>query len=114
MILGTDFRFRDDFTDSETIPIEVLTGPYTGVIFRIQTVNIREDVDSAKLTFSYELLEHPNFREKVLREDVRFNEHVGLVINTLVLDLADDLDRHEGMDESTGREDYFEESDTGS
>ena len=102
MILGTDFRFSNVY-NTDTSAIELLTEAYKGVIFRFKDVGIRENVDgTATLKFSYEILSSGKFKEDKLRDDEYFERHLGLILNTLILEVAE-LD---GAD----RESYIEES----
>lgn len=102
MILGTDFRFSNVY-NTDTSAIELLTEAYKGIIFRFTNVGIRENPDqsSATLRFSYELLSTGKFKEELLRQDEYFEKHLGLILNALILDIAE-LD---GAD----RESYIEE-----
>lgn len=88
MIIGQDYRLRDDlYEEDKTLPIELLTGPYAGVIMRFTTVSIKEiEDDQAKMLFDYELLEMGNHTETSLRKDDRFTHHAGLVLNTMILE----------------------------
>lgn len=102
MILGTDFRFSNVY-DTDTTAIELLTEAYKNVIFRFKDVGIRENDDgTATLKFSYEILSPGKFKEELLRKDEYFERHLGLILNTLIIDIAE-LD---GAD----RESYIEES----
>ncbi len=102
MILGTDFKFSNVY-DTDTSAIQLLTEAYKDVIFRFTNVGVRENDDgTATLRFSYEILSAGKFKEEKLREDKYFEQHLGLILNTLILDIAE-LD---GAD----RESYIEES----
>jgi hypothetical protein len=86
MILGEDFKFRDDMKE-DTVPIEMLTGPYKGVILRYTTVAIQEQENgSAKLKFDYELYETGEHTMVGLRKDDRFQIHAGLILNAMILE----------------------------
>lgn len=99
MILGEDYGFRDDMKE-ETVPIELLTGPYKGVILRYNTVAIKEmDDDTAKLLFDYELLEMGNHTETSLRKDNQFTQHIGLVLNSMILETLDTLEDNNAVGE---------------
>ena len=103
MIIGKDYRLRDDlYEEDKTLPIELLTGPYQGVILRYTTVAIKEmEDDQAKMIFDYELLEMGNHTETSLRKDTRFIEHAGLVLNTMILETleAKNADREDDSTE---------------
>lgn len=89
MILGIDWKFRDDMKE-DTVPIELLTDPYKGVILRYTQVSIHEQVDgTAKLKFDYELYDAGSHTMAALRNDEKFTAHIGLVLNTMILDITD-------------------------
>lgn len=97
MILGTDFRFSNVY-NTDTSAIELLTEAYKGVIFRFTNVGVKENDDgTATLRFSYEILSSAKFKEDKLREDKYFEQHLGLILNTLILDIAE-LDGATGKD----------------
>jgi hypothetical protein len=102
MIIGEDFKFRDDFK-TDTIPVEILTDPFKGVILRFTEVGVEELNDgTAKLRYQYELYEMGSHTEISLRNNQKFVEFAGLILNTIILEAAE-LD---GAD----RESYIEES----
>lgn len=93
MIVNEDFKFRDDLvkTVSDTVPIELLTGRYKDVIFRYTTVSIQEQENlSARLQFDYDLLETGKHTKDSLEEDKKFEFHIGLILNTLILEATED------------------------
>lgn len=90
MKIGEDYKFRDDFKEHETVPIELLTEPWEGVILRFLTVGIRENPnDTATLQFTYELLEMGKHTETNLRNSKKFEVHVGLILNMMILESAE-------------------------
>lgn len=104
MILGEDYGFRDDMKE-ETVPIELLTGPYKGVILRYTTVAIQEQEDNqAKLKFDYELYETGDHTMVGLRKDKVFEQHIGLILNAMILESLE-------APKNESRDDYFEEPD---
>lgn len=111
MILGTDFKFRDEFKN-DTTAIELLTTPYKGVIYRYTNVGIREQEDgTATLRFNYEFLDSKKFNEEKLRDDKYFNEHLGLILNTLIIDVVEMSDNEIGTNNS---EEFVEEREVSS
>jgi hypothetical protein len=94
MIIGKDYLLRDDmYEEDKTLPIELLTEPYKGVILRYTTVSIKEvDDNQAKMIFDYDLLEMGDHTETYLRKDVKFTEHAGLVLNTMILETLEAKD----------------------
>jgi len=98
MNIGEDFKFRDDKVKDkkETVPIELLTGPFKGVILRYTQVSIKENQnETATLQFAYDLLKIPNrFSEVGLRKNEKFSTHIGLVLNTLILEAVGTENEH--------------------
>lgn len=93
MIIGQDFKFRDDFKNLDTVPVEILTGPYKGVILRYTHVAIQEQEDeTAKLKFGFDIIESPTLKKKKLREDTKFMTEAGLILNAMILETVGDTD----------------------
>jgi len=100
MIIGTDFRFNDTF-NTDTAAIELLTEAYKGVIFRFTEVGIKEQDDgTAVLKFAYDILKTGEWKEDKLQGDSFFEQHLGLILNTLLIDIAelDGAARDESVD----------------
>ena len=93
MIEQRDYRFRDDIYKpdaGDTVPIEILTGPYKGVVYRYVRVGVSEKENGeAVLRFQYELLELGDHTETSIRNDNRFTEHIGIILNHFILELAE-------------------------
>lgn len=93
MILGEDFKFRDDLK-KDTVPIELLLDPFKGIVYRYIKVGIKENNNkTATLKFDYELYEMGDHTETKLRKDKMFTETLGLVLNTLILEVGADENR---------------------
>ena len=92
MLIGKDYLLRDDlYEEDKTLPIQLLTGRYKDVILRYTTVAIKEmEDDQAKMIFDYDLLEMGNHTETSLRKDVKFTHHIGLVLNTMILETLEE------------------------
>lgn len=89
MIIGEDYKFRDDMKH-DTVPIELLTGPYKGVIFRYTDVGIMEQNDeTAKMRFNYDLHGMGDYTETSLRKDPKFTQHIGIILNGLILEIVE-------------------------
>jgi hypothetical protein len=91
MLEKEDFKFRDDLCNPEkgdTVPIQITTGPYEGIIYRYTSLKLSEDPeqDQAKLQFGYEILETPTITETTLRKDQRFTNHIGIILNHFILE----------------------------
>ena len=111
MILGVDFRFSEVY-NTETSAIELLTEAYKGIIYRYTNVGVRENEDdTATLRFAYEILSPGKFKEDKLREDEYFQQHLGLVLNTLIIDIAeiDSANREGNSEESVEERIVYEE-----
>lgn len=92
MIVNEDYRFRDDLVNfkEETVPLEILTGPFKGVILRYTRVSIQEGTVNAKLRFEYDLLTIPDrFSEAGLRKNKQFEKAIGLILNAMILEVVD-------------------------
>jgi hypothetical protein len=102
MNINKDFKFRDDMVkeEKETVPIELLTGDYNGVILRYTTVEVKENENgTATMKFAYDLLEMGNHTETSLRKDNVFNQYIGLVLNTMILEAVDGAANESGKDD---------------
>jgi hypothetical protein len=107
--VGKDFKFRDDLYNKEsgeTVPIQILTGPYKDVIYRYIKIAVQEKEDGhAVLQFIYDLLELGEHFETKLRADKRFVEHLGLLLNSFILEtLESSSDVGENYSEEPGDE----------
>lgn len=104
MEIGKDYKFRDDMKDHDTVPIELLTEPWQGVILRYLAVGVKElENGTAKLQFSYELFEMGKHTETNLRKSKKFEEHIGLILNMMILEVS------EASNEQDNREDNSDE-----
>ena len=94
MELGTDYKFRDDLfnakEDGSTVPIELILDPFAGVVYRYTTVRFKlgED-DIPRLQFDYEIIQTNDLSMMTLRKNQKFNDAVGLILNTLLLDASE-------------------------
>ena len=92
MKVGEDFRFRDDMANmdaGDTVPVEILIGEYSGIIFRFIRVQVVELENQAKIQFQYEILNTTEMTESQLRQDAKFIAYMGLILNMMVLELAE-------------------------
>lgn len=94
-MITEDFKFRDDMMKKlgkeETCPMELTFEPYDGVIFSFKKVHIREEesTGTAKVLFEYHIHDAGKFTETKLRKDKRFEEHLGLILNHLFLEITE-------------------------
>lgn len=110
MIENGDYKFRDDLYNAkkgETVPIEILTWPYNGVIYRYSQVGVSEQEDgTANLKYSYELLQCGEHTETQLRKDEKFSRHLGILLNHLILESLENE-----VNANAAGEDHIEEPD---
>jgi hypothetical protein len=94
MELGTDYKFRDDLFDSKeegtTVPIELTLDPFAGIVYRYTTVGFKlgED-DIPRIQFDYEIIKTNDLSMMTLRKNEKFNTTLGLILNAMLLDMAD-------------------------
>lgn len=99
MILGEDFMFNDSMK-TDTTAIKLLTGPYKDIVYRYTQLSVKENTnDTATMFFDYELYEMGEHTETSIRKDERFTKHIGLILNTLILEAVDDLEKNGTNDE---------------
>lgn len=93
MIIGEDFEFNDTLK-TDTAAIKLLTGPYKNVMYRYTSMSVKENNnDTATMQFDYELFEMGEHTETSLRKDKRFTEHIGLILNTLIIEAVEYEDK---------------------
>lgn len=106
LLLGHDFQF-DVTSTQDTLPIQLLTGPYKGVKYRYTKVAVKEkEDDTAVLQFEYAIEDPGTWKEKVLRKDERFTYHIGTILNHLIIET---IDSPHGKDLNDNREDNSQE-----
>lgn len=87
MLIGEDYKFRDDLKH-DTVPIELLSGPYKGIVLRYTKVTIKEQDarGCATVKFEYDLIKADQFNKSKLRGDLLFQEHIGLILNDMIIE----------------------------
>ena len=101
MIVGEDFRFRDDLK-KDTVPIELLLKPYANVVYRYTEIGeVKENKDgTATIKFQYELFDAGQHTETKLRKDKRFEKAIGLVLNRLILEAVQGSEQDDRKDDT--------------
>ena len=95
MEVGIDYKFRDDLfnpkEEGSTVPIELILDPFTGIVYRYTTVKFKlgED-DIPRLQYDYEIVKTNDLSMMTLRKNEKFNTALGLILNSLLLDAADE------------------------
>ncbi len=85
---GVDYRFRDDMENDEGLStIELLNGPYSGIMYCYGRTNI-ETVDSENgvLKFQFKVLDATEAEREKYRNDKDFIQHIGEILNSIILD----------------------------
>lgn len=112
MIIGVDYKFRDDIK-AETVPIELLTGPYKGIVYRYTQVSVKEREDNtAVMQFDYFLHNTGELSETTIRRDSKFTQHIGLILNTLILETVENENREDHSEEPVAERTVHTESST--
>lgn len=94
MELGTDYLFRDDLFDDKkegsTVPIELLVDPFAGVVYNYTTVTFRVDEnDVPRIGYDYDIIKTNDLSMTTLRKNEKFNTMLGLILNAMLLEMAD-------------------------
>jgi hypothetical protein len=90
MKIGKDFFFRDDIK-KDTVPIQLMNCIFEGVVLRYTKIQIHEEKgNKATIKFDYELIDVPKKLNKAkLKKSKEFKEHIGLILNSMILDVID-------------------------
>ena len=94
MEAGIDYKFRDDLFDEKkdksTVPIEILVDPFAGVVYNYTTVTFRVDEnDVPRIGYDYEIIKTNDLSMTTLRKNEKFNTMLGLILNAMLLEVAD-------------------------
>lgn len=77
MVEGLDFNYIVNDKDEEYIHIQLLTGPYAGVIYRYGKVGFEEKNGQLHLQFDFNVIQSPNVKASKLEKDSTFKQHIG-------------------------------------
>lgn len=77
MIEGLDFDFIVNDNDKEYVHVRMLTGPYSGVIYRYGKVKLTEKNDELHLHFDFDVIQSPQVKAKSLEKDPDFKNYIG-------------------------------------
>lgn len=105
MELDKDYKFRDDIK-RDTVPIEILIDPYKGVVYNYTTVSasVIKEGEKAVLNFQYDVITPGKNSETMLRNDKKFEQHIGLILNLLILEVAEAPDVREEDSKKSDKE----------
>jgi len=89
MKINEDFRLLDQSENEDTIPIELLTDPYKGVIIRFTIVKLPEPGDSDMvMKFDFEIINPAKYDREVLKTNKHFISTIGSLLNLLILEVS--------------------------
>lgn len=91
---GIDYNFRDDLwiesKKESTVPIEILIDPFKGVVYNYTTVSFKVGEDDVpRIGYDYEIIKTNDLSMITLRKNEKFNTMLGLILNAMLLELAD-------------------------
>ena len=94
MEAGIDYKFRDDLWDAKkegsTVPVELMVDPFKGVVYNYTTVTFRVDEnDVPRIGYDYEIIKTNDLSMMTLRKNEKFNTVLGLVLNAMLLEMAE-------------------------
>ncbi len=75
MIEDIDYKYSFPEDDPEHIHIELLSGPFIGVVFKYDKVKFEEENKEMYLQFSYNVIQYNNFTN--LESDLQFKNYIG-------------------------------------
>jgi hypothetical protein len=103
MIEGIDYCFIFPEKEKDQAYIKILSGDYTGTVYKYGKVSFKEKDDVGHLQFNYTVLESPVMKPKKLNKDQAFKNFAG---NFLVEFMSANID--EEIIDETGNNDYQE------
>ena len=91
---GIDYNFRDDLwiesKKESTVPIEILIDPFKGVVYNYTTVSFKVGEDDVpRIGYDYEIIKTNDLSMMTLRKNGKFNTMLGLILNAMLLEMAD-------------------------
>ena len=94
MEAGIDYKFRDDLFDDKkegsTVPIEILVDPFAGVVYNYTTVSFKVGEDDVpRIGYDYNIIKTNDLSMMTLRKNEKFNTMLGLILNAMLLEMAD-------------------------
>lgn len=103
MQLNKDYKFRDDLfkkiEEGSTTPIEILVDPYKGVCYRYTAVVFKTEEDPPRMVYAYDILDAGKFSETTLRKDEYFIKMLGVILNAVLLEVAEHENRGNDSEE---------------
>ena len=84
-----DYRFRDDlhYPEVELSVLELLSGPFCGILYCYGKTNIETiDDENGVLKFEFCVFNRNEEERKALAQNKEFIQHIGEVLNSIILD----------------------------
>ena len=81
---GVDYEFYN-ITGSTLTGIRLLKGKFSGVAYYYGVVKVVEDLDIAKLTFEFKIMECGNHSEESLHNSAEFVTMIGDILTELII-----------------------------
>ena len=70
--------------------VEILVDPFAGVVYNYTTVRFRVDEnDIPRIGYDYEIIKTNDLSMMTLRKNEKFNTMLGLILNAMLLEVAD-------------------------
>ena len=101
MIEGVNYCYiypKDDATISH---VRLLSGVYTGTVYKYGKVKIYEENGQGHLVFAYDVLESPVAKPKKLEKDEDFKNYIGnLLAEIMTLNIDEEIIDENGTEDS--------------
>lgn len=99
MLEAVDYEIIYPKKETESVQFKVLTGEYTGTIFRYGSVKIEEKNDGPHLQFSFYVLKSDVMKPSKLEKDENFKRYAGdFLVNYMTESIEDET--YEDRDKS--------------
>lgn len=82
LVEGFDYKFTVPEDSGIAINVELLSGDYTGTVYRYGKVSFEEKEETGEgyLVFEYDLVDG----DENLKEDINFKNHIGNILTTII------------------------------
>ena len=84
MIEGLDFNYLVNEKDDEYVHIQLLTGPYSDVVYRYGKVGFKEKDGQLHLQFDFNVIHSPIVKLKKLEKDTNFKNYIGSFLISII------------------------------
>ena len=84
--IDKDFFLLPDPSDSQHFSVAIAKGPFEGVAFRFNTIEIIEEGVRARFKVDYSVL----VNEEIIKSRESFDRHVALILDSILNDLPEE------------------------